>query len=61
MPLIIKGDVMGSVEALENIIKHRRQPQGFRLNVLYSGVGPISDSDMDMAISTKGQCICVYA
>lgn len=53
VPLVVKGDVAGSVEALVGILSSR-QPQGVQLRVVQSGVGPISDSDMDMAISTKG-------
>ena len=58
MPLIVKGDVMGSVEALVNSLA--TQPQGVRLRVIHSGVGPVSDGDMDMAISTKGMYVCMY-
>lgn len=57
MPLIVKGDVMGSVEALVHCLT-ARQPQGVRLKVIHSGVGPISDGDMDMALSTKGTPAC---
>jgi translation initiation factor IF-2 len=57
VPLIVKGDVAGSVEALVNILSSR-QPQGIQLRVVQSGVGPISEGDMDMAISTKGMCLC---
>lgn len=55
VPLVVKGDVMGSVEALVEILTGR-QPHGFRLKVVQSGVGPISDGDLDMAVSTKGGC-----
>lgn len=54
MPLIVKGDVMGSVEALVNCLT-AQQPEGVRLKVIHSGVGPISDGDMDMALPTKGR------
>ena len=56
VPLVVKGDVAGSVEALLNILT-ARQPLRFRLKVVHSGVGPISESDMDMAISTKGRSL----
>lgn len=53
VPLVVRGDVAGSVEALVGILTSR-QPQGIQLRVVQSGVGPISDGDMDMAISAKG-------
>ena len=62
VPLVVKGDVAGSVEALVEILD-TRQPQGFRLNVVHSGIGPISDGDLEMAASTNGiyVCACVRA
>lgn len=56
VPLIVKGDVAGSVEALQGILTSRH-PRGFHLRVVHSGVGPISDGDMDMAISTKAMVL----
>ena len=53
VPLVVKGDVMGSVEALVRIL-NTRHPHGFRLKVVQAGVGPVSEGDMEMAISTKG-------
>ena len=59
MPLIVKGDVMGSVEALVACLTGQ-QPEGVQLRVVHSGVGPVSDSDIDMALSTKGTCTFIY-
>ena len=56
MPLIIKGDVAGSVEALVDIIRSRN-PENFELKIIQSGVGAINESDVEMADSSKGMLI----
>ena len=53
VPLIIKGDVAGSVEALVDIIGSRN-PEKFELKIIQSGVGAINESDVEMADSSKG-------
>ena len=53
VPLLVKGDVMGSVEALVSLLVSR-QPQELFLKVIHSGVGAISEGDVEMAISVKG-------
>ena len=53
IPLVVKGDVAGSVEALVELLKSR-QPEAVRVSVIHSGVGPISDSDIEMAASSNG-------
>ncbi len=58
VPLVVKGDVTGSVEALVKILESRH-PRGFRLKVVHSGVGMLSEGDIEMAISTKGQSVCL--
>ena len=55
-PLVVKGDVSGSVEALVSLLISR-QPQELSLKVVHSGVGPISDGDIEMAIATKGRAM----
>ena len=40
VPLVVKGDVVGSVEALGGVLISR-QPEQLRLNVVHSGVGAI--------------------
>jgi len=57
----VKGDVVGSVEALGGVLISR-QPEQLRLNVVHSGVGAISESDVEMAASSGGVyvCVCVY-
>ncbi len=58
VPLVVKGDVMGSVEALLDIIK-AHHPEGMKLNVVQSGVGALSDGDLEMAKSTKGGLLAI--
>ena len=53
VPLIIKGDVAGSVEAMVDVIKSRH-PNKFQLKVIHSRVGAISESDIEMAAAFKG-------
>lgn len=54
LPLIVKGDVMGSVEALVSILESR-QPKQKTLKVVHTGVGPINEGDLDMAFASKGK------
>lgn len=58
VPLIIKGDVAGSVEALVDIIKSRN-PEKFELKIIQSGVGAINESDIEMADSSKGRIMII--
>ena len=53
VPLIVKGDVAGSVEALVAILESR-QPKQKVLKVIHTGVGDVTDTDVDMAFATKG-------
>ena len=54
VPLIVKGDVAGSVEALVEVIKSRN-PENFELKIIQSGVGAVNESDVEMAASSKGK------
>ena len=53
VPLIVKGDVSGSVEALIGILQSK-QPDQIKLTVIHTGVGGVNDSDIDMASSVGG-------
>ena len=53
VPVVVKGDVMGSVEAVIEVLMSR-QPEGVELNVIHSGVGPITESDVETASATNG-------
>lgn len=53
--VLVKGDVVGSVEVLLGILE-KRQPEGVAISVVHSGVGPVVDSDVEMAASTSSEC-----
>lgn len=52
--VLVKGDVVGSVEVLVGILE-TRQPEGVAVSVVHSGVGPVVDSDVEMAASTSSE------
>ena len=56
--LLSLGDVAGSIEALLNII-NAKQPEEIDLDVVHSGVGAISDSDIDAANAVGGKCLTI--
>ena len=56
VPVVVKGDVVGSVEALESVLS-LRQPSQIGVSVVHSGVGPVSESDVDMASSANGRTV----
>ncbi|KAK9128850.1 hypothetical protein Syun_017647 [Stephania yunnanensis] len=55
LPIIIKADVQGTVQAVTDALKSLNSPQVF-VNIVHVGVGPISQSDVDMAEACGG-CI----
>ncbi|GAB4828890.1 hypothetical protein Ancab_018551 [Ancistrocladus abbreviatus] len=48
MPIIVKADVQGTVQAVTDALRSLNSPQVF-VNVVHVGVGPISQSDVDLA------------
>ena len=53
LPVVIKADVQGSAEAIEtSIIK--LSTEEVKVNVIYKGVGAITESDVSLAGSSKG-------
>jgi translation initiation factor IF-2 len=56
LPLVIKGDVAGSVEALEDEIARLPQDE-VRVDVLHSGVGGITESDVMLAAASEAVII----
>ena len=52
LPIVIKGDVQGSVEALVGMFDKLPQEE-VRVSVLHSGVGGINESDVTLAESNK--------
>ncbi|KAI3687461.1 hypothetical protein L1987_81157 [Smallanthus sonchifolius] len=55
LPIIVKADVQGTVQAVTDSLKTLNSPQVF-VNVIHVGVGPICQSDLDLAQAT-GACI----
>ncbi len=51
LPLIIKGDVGGSVEALEEALNNVSHPE-VKVRVIHSGVGGINESDIMLAAAS---------
>ncbi|CAI0443751.1 unnamed protein product [Linum tenue] len=57
MPIVVKADVQGTVQAVTDALKTLNSPQVLCLtNVVHVGVGPISQSDIDLA-QACGACI----
>ncbi|XP_056136024.1 translation initiation factor IF-2, mitochondrial [Lampris incognitus] len=54
LPLIIKGDVDGSVEALLNILDSYDAHEQCQLEVVHFGIGDITESDVSMAETFSG-------
>jgi translation initiation factor IF-2 len=56
LPLVLKGDVAGSVEALEDEIARLPQDE-VQVNVIRSGVGGINESDVMLAAASEAVII----
>lgn len=56
--VIIKGDVQGSVEALENALLKLSTPK-VRLNVLLARAGAIIENDVNLAIASNGGALII--
>ncbi|XP_023286222.1 translation initiation factor IF-2, mitochondrial [Seriola lalandi dorsalis] len=54
LPLIIKGDVDGSVEAMLNVLDSYDAQQQCELEVVHFGIGDISENDVNMAETFAG-------
>lgn len=55
MPIIVKADVQGTVQAVTDALRSLNSPQVF-VNVVHVGVGPVCQSDVDLA-QACGACI----
>ena len=53
MPIIIKADVQGSAEAIENSVT-KLSTSEVEVSVVHKGVGAITESDVALANSSKG-------
>ena len=56
LPLVIKGDVGGSVEALEEALQNISHPE-VKVAVVFAGVGGINESDIMLASASKAVVI----
>jgi len=56
LPLIIKGDVSGSVEALDEALRNITHPE-VKVEVVFSGVGGINESDILLAAASNAVVI----
>ena len=54
IPLVVRGDVTGSVEVLVELLRSK-QPEELELNVVATGVGGVTEGDVEMAASTGGE------
>ncbi|HEX7854919.1 MAG TPA: translation initiation factor IF-2 [Sphingobium sp.] len=55
-PIVIKGDVQGSVEAIVNAL-NRISTDEIKVRVLHSGVGAITESDVTLAAASRAPLI----
>ena len=55
-PVVVKGDVQGSVEAIVNAL-NKLSTDEIRVRVLQSGAGAITESDVTLAAATKAPII----
>ena len=56
LPVLIKGDVQGSVEAIVNSIE-KLGNDNIRVKVLHAAVGPLNESDITLAKASNGVII----
>jgi len=56
LPLVIKADVQGSVEALADALK-RLSTDEVKIDIVHSGVGAITESDVNLAIASSAVII----
>jgi translation initiation factor IF-2 len=56
LPMIIKSDVQGSYEALATSLE-KLSTEEVKVNIIHTGVGAISESDVNLASASKGVLI----
>jgi translation initiation factor IF-2 len=56
LPLVLKADVQGSAEALAHALS-RLSHEEVKVNVVHSGVGAITESDVNLALASKAVII----
>ena len=50
--IVLKADVMGSLEALKKTISEIKSPD-FNIHLISEGIGPVAESDITLALATK--------
>ncbi len=55
-PIVVKGDVQGSVEAINNALNNLSNDE-IKVRILHSGVGAITESDVTLAAASKAPII----
>ncbi|MFC4254721.1 translation initiation factor IF-2 [Altererythrobacter xixiisoli] len=55
-PVVVKGDVQGSVEAINNALNNLSNDE-IKVRILHSGVGAITESDVTLASASKAPII----
>ena len=58
VPLVVRGDVAGSVEVLVELLQSR-QPEQLDLSIIHTGVGGVTESDVETAASAGGEATLV--
>ncbi len=59
LPLIIKADTPGSLEALRNELQKFEHPE-VRINILHEGVGGVNESDVYLASSSEAIIVAFH-
>jgi translation initiation factor IF-2 len=57
IPLIVKADVLGTLEAIENLILELNNKKDIYFKIISSGAGSISETDIKMAVAAKNPII----
>lgn len=57
LPIIIKADTQGSVDALSDTIS-KMQYEVIRVNVIHKGIGVVTENDVLLASASKGVILC---
>lgn len=55
--VIVKGDVLGSVEAIMDVLDSYSGEKQCKLSVVHYGVGPVTETDLELARTFDGKII----
>lgn len=58
--VIVKGDVAGSVEAILDVFSTYGSDDKCQLSVVHYGVGPVTETDLEMADMFDGEITVVF-